>query len=86
MQSYLLGIRPITPGFSKTLIRPMSGSLQHIEGTMPTPKGIIGVKIDKTADTYTLHISKPAGVDIDPDITAEEAGGRTTSVIYEDLF
>ena len=81
MQTYLLGIRPAAPGFTKTLIRPMSGPLQHLCGAMPTPLGIIRVEIDKTDDTYTLHVTKPAGIEILTNITEKEAGGRQVVVL-----
>jgi hypothetical protein len=41
----VLGIAPLAPGFEKCRIRPFIGDLRWIEGTVPTPKGIIRLEL-----------------------------------------
>ena len=36
---YLLGVRPLEPGFGKVLIRPMPGPLERAEAVIPTIRG-----------------------------------------------
>lgn len=45
---YFLGVRPLKPGYEAFEVKPSLGSLQWIEGTVPTPKGDIFVYMDKT--------------------------------------
>jgi len=38
---FVLGVRPIDPGFSKILIAPRLGPLKWVRGTVPTPHGAV---------------------------------------------
>jgi len=40
---YLMGVRPLGPGFSKVLIQPQPGTLKHASATVPTIRG--GIKV-----------------------------------------
>ncbi|MDQ8187902.1 alpha-L-rhamnosidase C-terminal domain-containing protein [Pelagicoccus sp. SDUM812002] len=42
---FLLGVRPITPGFERMLIAPRPGSLELAEGRVPTIRGPVDVSI-----------------------------------------
>jgi alpha-L-rhamnosidase len=60
---YLLGIRPLTPGFGKVLIQPQPGSLEHASGTMPTIRGPIQVSLaNYEGQPFKLRIDIPANV------------------------
>lgn len=55
---YYLGVKPTAPAYSQYLIEPKLGGLQWMEGTIPTPKGDIKLKVSTTqikvtADTGT---------------------------------
>ncbi len=43
LPAYILGVRPVSAGFSKIIIEPVPGKLKWAKGTIPTPKGNIFV-------------------------------------------
>ncbi|MDQ8200143.1 family 78 glycoside hydrolase catalytic domain [Pelagicoccus enzymogenes] len=42
---FMLGVRPLTPGFAKMLIAPRPGSLEFVEGRVPTIRGPVDVSV-----------------------------------------
>lgn len=44
---YLLGVRPLSPGYKTYEISPSLGGLDWIDGKVPTPSGSIGVFMDR---------------------------------------
>ncbi len=58
---FVLGARPLTPGWARTLIRPNPGNLTFADGKIPTPRGPITLDWQKGA-TFRLTISLPAGM------------------------
>lgn len=44
--SYVLGVRPETPGFGQAVVDPRPGTLRRIRGRVPTPLGWLTVAID----------------------------------------
>lgn len=54
MSRHVLGIVPLEPGCRKVRIEPHLGSLQRVEGTFPTPYGIIRVKHCRTENGKTV--------------------------------
>jgi hypothetical protein len=46
----VLGVQALAPGCAKVKISPRLGNLQWVEGTYPTPKGVIGIRHDKQPD------------------------------------
>jgi rhamnogalacturonyl hydrolase YesR len=60
---YLLGVRPLEPGFGKVLVRPMPGPLQQVEATVPTPRGGMDLKINnEPGSPFELTLSIPANM------------------------
>ncbi|MGC1344451.1 MAG: alpha-L-rhamnosidase C-terminal domain-containing protein, partial [Candidatus Binataceae bacterium] len=55
-----LGVRPSKPGFTETEIAPLFGALRHLEGAVPTPKGMIEIALDRDRGG---EVTLPAGVD-----------------------
>ena len=47
MSAHILGVEPIEPGFKKTRVKPFLGDLDWVEGTVPTPYGVIKVRAEK---------------------------------------
>jgi len=43
---FVLGVRPLEPGFRKVVIQPQPGSLERISGTVPTRRGPIAVSLE----------------------------------------
>ena len=65
ISEYILGIKITKPGCREIMIEPHPGGLDSIEGTYPTPYGIISVKHTKNADgTYTTEYNAPKEVKV----------------------
>jgi hypothetical protein len=56
---FVLGVRPLEPGYSKILIAPQPGALKWIRGKVPTPRGAVSVSWN--SDTASLDIEVPPG-------------------------
>jgi alpha-L-rhamnosidase len=61
LSKYVLGVRPVEPGYETWLIEPQTGDLSWAEGTVPTPYGPIEVKWRNTSKGLSLEIEVPAG-------------------------
>lgn len=57
---FLLGVRPLKPGFAETLIAPRPGSLEFAEGRVPTIRGPVDVSIRQIlGKSMTVNLSIP---------------------------
>jgi alpha-L-rhamnosidase len=61
LSKYVLGVRPVQPGYKTWLIEPQPGDLFWAKGTVPTPYGPIEVKWKKASGGFALEVSVPAG-------------------------
>jgi alpha-L-rhamnosidase len=61
LSKYVLGVRPVSPGFKTWLIEPQPGDLTWAKGCVPTPYGPIKVKWEKTPRGLRLEIEVPNG-------------------------
>jgi len=52
---FYLGVSPLEPGFSSYLIHPRLGGLDWIEGSVPSPRGTIRVRLEKDRLLVTCH-------------------------------
>jgi alpha-L-rhamnosidase len=61
---YILGIRPLKPGYDEVLIHPLDfgDKLNWAKGRITTDHGPISVHWIRTADTYNLRVTLPAKV------------------------
>lgn len=65
LSRYVLGVRPVKPGFAEMVVEPHLGRLQHVEGSVPTPHGPVRVKHTRRADgKIDTEIDAPEGVKI----------------------
>ncbi|MBP7053607.1 MAG: alpha-L-rhamnosidase [Phycisphaerae bacterium] len=65
LSEHVLGVKVVEPGCRVVRIEPHLGDLNWVEGTFPTPMGVIKVRHDKNADgTIRSDIQAPAGVKI----------------------
>lgn len=65
LSRYVLGVRPLAPGFAKVAIDPQLGHLNHAEGTVPTPHGPIHVSHTRLPDgTVETTFDLPDGVEL----------------------
>ena len=65
LSRYVLGVEVVEPGFKKVRITPHLGNLKWVEGTFPTPYGVIQIKHTKGADGKVVSdIQVPEGVEL----------------------
>ncbi len=63
---YVLGVRPLTPGYSKVLIAPQPGPLRELHGIVPTIRGPIRVDAILTSDNrWEIEYQVPTGVTVE---------------------
>ncbi|MEA2707423.1 MAG: alpha-L-rhamnosidase [Phycisphaerales bacterium] len=55
---YVLGVRPLEPGFAKMIIQPQLGPLTQVEGKVPTIRGPVRVKVDAAKRRMEVDIPK----------------------------
>lgn len=61
LPTHILGARPLTPGWKRTLIRPNPSGLDHAQGRIPTPIGPIHVSW-KNREAFQLIVDLPPGM------------------------
>ncbi|MEE9169842.1 MAG: family 78 glycoside hydrolase catalytic domain [bacterium] len=60
LSTYILGVEPLEPGFSRTRIAPQPGDLRRARGSVPTPHGDIFVSWENPEDgDFSLHVRSP---------------------------
>ena len=65
LSRHVLGVEVVEPGFKKVRIVPHLGNLNWVEGTFPTPFGIIKVRHEKGQDgKIRSDIQVPEGVEL----------------------
>ena len=65
LSRHVLGVEVVEPGFKKVRITPHLGNLKWVEGTFPTPYGVIQIKHTKGADGKVVSdIQVPEGVEL----------------------
>lgn len=63
LSRYVLGVEPLEAGCKKIRITPNLGDLEWVEGTFPTPYGVIEIKHTKQADgKIKSEIKAPEGI------------------------
>ena len=61
LPAYVLGVRPLEPGFRRVLVEPELGDLDWAEGRVPTPHGPVCVNWSRGADIFRMEVALPAG-------------------------
>ena len=65
LSRYVLGVEVVEPGFKKVRITPHLGNLKWVEGSFPTPMGVITIKHTKGANGKIISdIQAPDGVEL----------------------
>jgi len=60
---FVLGVRPLEPGYRKVLIAPQPGPLAQVQGVVPTIRGPIRVKATRASDgRWQVDYEVPVGV------------------------
>jgi alpha-L-rhamnosidase len=61
LSKYVLGVRPVEPGYKTWLIEPQPGDLTWANGSVPTPYGPIEVGWEKEGNGLELKVFVPSG-------------------------
>lgn len=65
LSEFVLGVKIVEPGCSVIRISPELGDLQWVEGTYPTPKGMVYLKHERQQDgTIKSTINAPEGIKV----------------------
>jgi hypothetical protein len=75
LPTYVLGVRPRTPGWGEIEIRPAGGALPWSEGRVPTPRGPVDVRWERQL-SFRLRVSLPDGMVAHIAIPAGGVAGR----------
>lgn len=60
---FLLGVRPLVPGFAKILVRPMPGPLENASSLIPTIRGPVKVTMqNEEGKPFSLKLTIPANM------------------------
>lgn len=85
---HVLGVRVTAPGAAQFLIRPRTGTLTEVAGTVPSLRGPVKVAVHRSSDAHTTRVSVPPNSravleveigDADPAqyrVTAKTPGGQ----------
>ena len=67
LSEYVLGVQVVEPGCRTVRIIPHLGDLEWVEGTFPTPYGVIEIRHEKGADGRVIsHINAPEEIRVNP--------------------
>ena len=84
MSAYVLGVRPLEPGFSRALVAPQPGDLSWAEGRVPTPHGPIAVRVERTTTGLSVDVTLPEGVTGEVRLPAGSVGAPRVTGSYAD--
>ncbi len=79
---FVLGVQPLSPGYSRVVIRPCTSGLQFADGKVPTIHGPITVRWSHAA-SFKMSVSLPVGVQAHIELPASDnsreirVGGRS---------
>ncbi len=86
LTEYILGIRPLEPGYARYLIEPHPSDLSWAKGAVPTPNGLIQISWKNHKDGFELNLNLPEkGIPVAhiPRKKAEEKIWVNDLLIYE---
>jgi alpha-L-rhamnosidase len=73
LPAFVLGVRPLEPGFKRALIAPQLCDLTWAEGQVPTPHGPIAVRVEKAENGVIVQVKLPEGVAAEVRVAAGRA-------------
>ncbi|HXQ16630.1 MAG TPA: alpha-L-rhamnosidase C-terminal domain-containing protein [Caulobacteraceae bacterium] len=62
LSRHILGVAPAAPGFASVALSPDLADLDHAEGLVPTPRGEVEARLERTADGFVARYRLPAGL------------------------
>lgn len=76
LMQYVAGITPLEPGFKKFMVKPLPGSLKHIDTTVPTRYGSIGFSLVLDSVALNIKLKVPAGTQGLLDLSGVDVSGK----------
>jgi alpha-L-rhamnosidase len=68
LSEHVLGVQVLAPGCTRIRVQPHLGDLQWVEGTFPTPHGVVHLRHEKRPDgTVKTTVRAPRGVRVQRD-------------------
>jgi len=65
LSQHVLGVRVLAPGCARVSVEPHLGDLEWVEGTYPTPHGVIRIRHEKGSDGQVRsRVEAPSGVEV----------------------
>jgi hypothetical protein len=58
-QAYILGVKPLSPGFESFEVKPLLPGIDRASGTVPTPHGKISISLARHGDAIECEVSHP---------------------------
>jgi hypothetical protein len=81
LPAYVLGVKPVRPGFEQFEVRPRPGGLAWARGRVPTPRGIIEIDWKMRDRGFVVRLTVPGGASARVCPPADgRAGWRLTKV------
>ena len=72
---YVMGVRPLGPGFEKMLVKPQPGSLKHAEAVIPTIRGAVRVAFEnRPKKSFMLDLTVPGNTTAEVHVPAAKLG------------
>jgi hypothetical protein len=66
LMQIVLGVRPLTPGWTKLRIAPFPGQLEFARGVIPTPRGPLKIEWEKAGeDQLAVRLDVPDGLEVE---------------------
>ncbi|MBR3767449.1 MAG: alpha-L-rhamnosidase N-terminal domain-containing protein [Clostridia bacterium] len=62
MSKHIAGIAPLEAGYEKVKIEPQYTLSDHLSCTVPSVKGLISLKYEKTSENYNIDLTLPQGM------------------------
>ena len=56
---WVLGVKPLKPGFKEISINPHPGFLKRISGEVPTPQGVVRIKMELDGGKWYIELNTP---------------------------
>lgn len=78
LSAYVLGVRPVEPGFRRWRVAPRPGGLRRARGAVPTPYGPLRVRWARSGGGLSAEVHAPAGTGGEFVVPAELAGRPVT--------
>lgn len=77
---FVMGVRPLEPGFRKVLIKPQPGGLEKASAKIPTIHGAVCVEFEnKTGEPFRLKVKVPEGMTAQVEVPS----GRKVGAVVE---